>query len=47
MELFRDVHEKLKESIEQCEGAKSKFKQMKEEDEKDILQEETNIETYK
>ncbi|XP_075827250.1 coiled-coil domain-containing protein 178 [Microtus pennsylvanicus] len=47
MELFRDVHEKLTESIQQCEGAKSKFKQMKQEDEKDIRQEETNIDTYK
>lgn len=47
MELFRTVHEELKELMEQCEGAKSKFKQMKEEDEKNIRQEETNIESYK
>ncbi|KAL1773448.1 hypothetical protein HispidOSU_004375 [Sigmodon hispidus] len=47
MELFREVHEELKKSIEHCEGAKSKLKEMKEEDEKDICQEETNIESYK
>ncbi|CAO2593429.1 Coiled-coil domain-containing protein 178 [Lemmus lemmus] len=47
MEKFREVHEELKESIEECETAKLKFKQMKEDDEKDICKEETNIESYK
>ncbi|XP_040613830.1 coiled-coil domain-containing protein 178 [Mesocricetus auratus] len=47
MELFREVHEELNVSIEQCEIAKSKLSQMKVEDEKDICQEETNVDSYK
>lgn len=47
MELFREVHEELKESIDHCEGAKTKFKQMKENNEKDLCEEERNIESYK
>ncbi|XP_042120041.1 coiled-coil domain-containing protein 178 [Peromyscus maniculatus bairdii] len=47
MELFRSVHDELKDSIELCETTKSQLKHMREEDEKDIIQEETNIETYK
>ncbi|XP_051019929.1 coiled-coil domain-containing protein 178 [Acomys russatus] len=46
-ELFRAVHEELKDSVDQCECTKSKLKLMKEEDEKDIFQEQINIELYK
>lgn len=47
MELFREVHEELKESINHCEDAKTKFKQMKEDNEKNIREDERNIESYK
>ncbi|KAL6090562.1 hypothetical protein STEG23_024348, partial [Scotinomys teguina] len=47
LELFRMVHEELKNSVEHCETAKSQLRQMKEEDERDIYNEETNVEIYK
>ncbi|XP_051058013.1 coiled-coil domain-containing protein 178 [Phodopus roborovskii] len=47
MEQFRDVQDELKVSVEQYEIAKSRFEQMKEDDEKDLYQEEINVESYK
>ncbi|XP_028630723.1 coiled-coil domain-containing protein 178 [Grammomys surdaster] len=46
MEKFRAIHEELKESVDQCEGAKLRLKYMKEEDEKEIQEELTSAASY-
>ena len=47
MELYRQVREELQEAIENYESAKLKAKQMKEEMEKDIYNDEASIENFK
>nr|XP_044990689.1 coiled-coil domain-containing protein 178 [Jaculus jaculus] len=47
MEIFRSVHEELEEFVEECENAKSKLKQMKEDIETDMYKDEVSLETYK
>ncbi|XP_008827083.1 coiled-coil domain-containing protein 178 [Nannospalax galili] len=47
VELFKRVHEELEDSIEDYENVKTKLKQLKEESEKDLCEDETSIDTYK
>lgn len=47
MELYKQVHEELKEAIENYENSKLKAKQVREDMEKDILNDKTNIEAHK
>ncbi|KAM7125747.1 coiled-coil domain-containing protein 178 [Molossus nigricans] len=47
MELYKHVHEELKEAIANCENAKLKAKHIREEMEKAIKNSESNVEAYK
>lgn len=47
MGLYKQVQEELKEAIGNCENAKMKAKKFREDMEKDINNDKTNIDTYK
>lgn len=47
MEEFRKVHSELKLSIEEYENAKLRLKKMKEDDARDIHQEEITVNSYR
>ncbi|NP_081892.2 coiled-coil domain-containing protein 178 [Mus musculus] len=46
MEKFRAIHEELKESVDKCEGAKARLKNMKVENEREIQEELINATSY-